>query len=146
MQVVPMHPLFQAPQRSTTGAGAYDLFMPVAGKVHARMNWASPTHQLVGLGFAAKVPEGCVAMIMPRSGAGAKHGIELRNTVGIIDSDYTGEWMVAVKQKEGGDFSWAAGERLFQYVIVPVVHSDPVIVDSLATTERDAGGFGSTGA
>lgn len=140
-----VHQNFQLPTRSSQGAGGYDLYMPDAGFVPARITWASATHVLVPLGFSAKVPEGHVALILPRSGVGAKHGIELRNTCGVIDSDYTGEWKVAVKQKEGTDFHWTAGERLFQYIIVPVGISDPVLVDELPETDRGDSGFGGSG-
>lgn len=145
MQFEQIHPDFQLPVQSTAGAGGYDLFMPEAGKISARMNWASPPSVLVGLGFKAAVPVGYVALILPRSGAGAKHGLELRNTVGVIDSDYRGEWMVAVSQRESQDFSWAAGERLFQFVLVAVGSFKPELVKSLDETSRGIGGFGSTG-
>lgn len=145
MQFKQLHPNFQLPVRGSATAAGYDLFMPVAGKVEARVNWASPTHKLIGLGFAAVVPSGFVALILPRSGAGAKHGIELRNTCGVIDEDYRGEWMVAVKTKEGHEFGWAEGERLFQFILVPCGNFEPVLVDELPVTNRGVGGFGSTG-
>lgn len=145
MQFKKLHPNFQLPTRGTALAGGYDLYMPEAGKVEERVNWASSPSKLVGLGFSAAVPVGFVALILPRSGAGAKHGVQLRNTCGVIDSDYRGEWMVAVSQREGKEFSWAAGERLFQYVLVPAAQFDPVLVDELPATERGEGGFGSSG-
>jgi len=142
MQFKQLHPNFQLPQRSSEQAGGYDLFMPKAG--YLRENEVGNT-ELIGLGFSAAVPTGYVALILPRSGAGAKHGIELRISCGVIVADYRGEWMVAVKTKEGHEFGWAEGERLFQYVIVPAGISDPVLVDELDTTERGEGGFGSSG-
>ena len=143
MQFKKLHPNFQVPTRSSEQAGGYDLYMPTAGCVN---QYDIPnTGLLVGLGFAAAVPVGFVALILPRSGAGAKHGVELRNTVGVIDSDYRGEWMVKVAQRENTEFGWAEGERLFQYVLVPVAVFDPVVVDELPETKRGEGGFGSTG-
>lgn len=144
MQFKQLHPNFQLPERSTATAGGYDLFMPEAGKVEQQTPW-TPNGALFNLGFAAYVPLGYVALILPRSGAGAKHGIELRNTCGVIDSDYRGPWMVAIKTKEGHEFSWSAGERLFQFILVPVGQFTPELVDELPTTERGEGGFGSTG-
>lgn len=144
MQFLQLHPNFQLPTKGSYSAGGYDLYMPEAGKVEQATPW-TPNGQLVGLGFAAEVPAGYVALILPRSGAGAKHGIELRNTCGVIDADYRGEWMVAVKTKEGHAFGWAAGERLFQYILVPVGKSEPVLVNQLTETARDTGGLGSTG-
>lgn len=146
MQFKRIHPGFQLPLQASDAAGGYDLIMPAAGRIHRRENWASSTHTMVGLGFAAKVPDGHVALILPRSGAGAKFGLELRNTVGVIDADYTGEWMVAAKQKEGNELDWAAGDRLFQFIVVPVAKVTPELVDELPVTSRGEGGFGSTGA
>lgn len=145
MQFKKLHENFQLPTKGSDAAGGYDLYMPEAGIIRERTIWASPAHKLIGLGFAAAVPEGYVALILPRSGAGAKHGLQLRNTCGVIDSDYRGEWMVAVSQREGQEFSWSAGERLFQYILVPAGQFDPELVEELPTTQRGEGGFGSTG-
>lgn len=144
MQFKQLHPNFQLPVRSSSLAGGYDLFMPEDGE-YAGYGQAESTHQMVGLGFSAAVPAGFVALILPRSGAGAKRGVELRNTVGVIDSDYRGEWMVAVTQKEGDPVGWEAGDRLYQYLLVPVAQFDPVLVEDLPSTDRGQGGFGSTG-
>ncbi|TKW65219.1 MAG: dUTP diphosphatase [Paracoccus denitrificans] len=144
MQFKQLHPNFQKPTRGTDFAGAYDLYMPTAGTVN--QHDVPGEGLLVGLGFAAAVPVGFVALILPRSGAGAKHGVELRNTVGVIDADYRGEWMVKVAQREGKEFGWAEGERLFQYILVPAAQFDPELVDELPPTNRGEGGFGSTGA
>lgn len=143
MQIKQLHPNFQMPTRGTEHAGAYDLYMPTAGIVN--LHDVPSTGLLVGLGFAAAVPVGFVALILPRSGAGAKHGVQLRNTVGVIDSDYRGEWMVKITQQEQTEFGWAEGERLFQYILVPVATYDPVLTEELPTTARGEGGFGSTG-
>lgn len=143
MQFKALRPAFTKetlPQRSSTLAGGYDLFMVEAGALLHRN-----THTIVKLGFAAAVPDGYVALILPRSGAGAKQGVELRNTVGVIDADYRGEWMVAVSQRELGELSWAKGERLFQFILVPVGSPELELVEELPSTERGAGGFGSTG-
>lgn len=137
-----LHPGFQLPTKGSEAAGGYDLYMPAPGRIPRSEVAVSA---LVGLGFAAKVPDGHVALILPRSGVGAKFGVELRNTVGVIDADYTGEWMVAAKQKEGQEINWSAGDRLYQFVIVPVASVEPREVDELPVTERGAGGFGSTG-
>lgn len=140
MQIKALHPNFQLPQRSSVLAGGYDIFMPSAGRL-----LHNNKVEFVKLGFAAAVPEGYVALILPRSGAGAKHGVELRNTVGVIDSDYRGEWMVAVSQKDRTGLEWATGERLYQFILVPVGSPELEQVEELAETKRGEGGFGSTG-
>lgn len=112
--------------------------MPEAGKL------AGTEILSVDLGFSAEVPRGYVALLLPRSGAGGKHGVELRNTCGVIDSDYRGPWIAKLQTKKGEEFAWEAGDRVIQFVIVPVLTPELVIVDQLDETARGAGGFGST--
>lgn len=140
MQIKQLHTNLQKPTRGSLFAGGYDLYMPEDGKVSE-----GASHVMVGLGFAAAVPIGFVALILPRSGAGAKRGVSLRNTVGVIDADYRGEWFVAVEQREGEQLEWKAGDRLYQYILVPTAMFDPELVDELPSTERGDGGFGSSG-
>lgn len=111
---------------------------PIAGT-------ASGISQLTGLGFAAAVPPGHVALLLPRASAGAKHGLELNNTCGVIDSDYRGEWKAAMCTKTGIALSWAAGDWVLQFIVVPVADVTLEQVDSLDETERGTGGFGSSG-
>ena len=139
MRIKAMHRNFIMPIKSTQGAGAFDIFMPEAGSTsHCETT-------KVGLGFCAEVPENHVAIILPRSGIGSKQGIELNNTAGVIDSDYRGEWFATLKLKRVGNYSWEQGERLLQFLIVPVAQVELEQVDDLNTTERGNGGLGSTG-
>lgn len=84
-------------------------------------------------------------LILPRSGLGHKHGIVLGNLVGLIDSDYQGELMVSVWNRSQTAFTLEPGERLAQYVLVPVVQAQFDLVEEFVATERGAGGFGHTG-
>ena len=84
-------------------------------------------------------------LILPRSGLGHKHRIVLGNLVGLIDSDYQGELMVSVWNRSQTAFSLEPGERLAQYVLVPVIQAQFDIVNEFEATERGAGGFGHTG-
>ena len=84
-------------------------------------------------------------LILPRSGLGHKHGIVLGNLVGLIDSDYQGELMVSVWNRGQADFVLEPGERLAQYVVVPVQQVQFDIVEEFEQSERGAGGFGHTG-
>ena len=84
-------------------------------------------------------------LILPRSGLGHKHGIVLGNLVGLIDSDYQGELMVSAWNRSQTAFSLEPGERLAQYVLVPVIQAQFDIVNEFEATERGAGGFGHTG-
>lgn len=146
MNIEAIHPNFRLPVRGSERAGAYDLHMPEAGSIPpiwAREDPAKPIK--VKLGFAAEVPPGHVALLLPRSGTGAKHSVELENTCGVIDEDYRGEWMAVLNTKNGEGFDWEAGDRVVQMVIVPVATPELTLVDSLDATGRGAGGFGSTG-
>ena len=84
-------------------------------------------------------------LILPRSGLGHKHGIVLGNLVGLIDTAYQGELMVSVWNRSQTAFSLEPGERLAQYVLVPVVQAEFEQVEEFVATERGAGGFGHTG-
>lgn len=138
MHIQSLHQAFIMPTKASDKAGAFDIFMPEAGI-------ANGTSQLVGLGFAAAVPEGHVGLLLPRSSSGAKHGLELNNTCGVIDSDYRGEWKAAMRTKSGVPFKWEAGDRVLQFMLVPVSNITLIQVDSLDETARGTGGFGSTG-
>ncbi len=101
---------------------------------------------LVKTGLAIYIQDtGFAGMILPRSGLGHKHVIVLGNLVGLIDSDYQGELMVSVWNRSQTAFSLEPGERLAQYVLVPVVQAEFEQVDEFVATERGAGGFGHTG-
>lgn len=139
MQIVAIHKGFIMPIKGSNSAGAYDIYMPEAGI-------ADGTSQLIGLGFCAAVPANHVALLLPRSSTGAKYGLELNNTCGVIDSDYRGEWKAAIRTKSGLPFAWEAGERVLQFMLVPVNCVEILEqVDQLDTTDRGTGGFGSSG-
>lgn len=134
-----LHPNFKLPVKASAASAGLDIFMPEDG--HATN--AAITE--VGLGFAAEVPAGYVALLLPRSSAGGKFGVELNNTCGVIDSDYRGQWIAKIKTKNQAHFAWKAGERVLQFLIVPVLSVEPVEVSELDGTDRGEGGFGSSG-
>lgn len=138
MHIQSLHPAFIMPTKASDKAGAFDVFMPKAGT-------ATGATQMFGLGFAAAVPPGHIGLLLPRSSTGAKYGMELNNTCGVIDSDYRGEWKAAIRTKSGIPFNWEAGERILQFMIVPVADVTLELVDSLDETARGSGGFGSSG-
>lgn len=96
-----------------------------------------------GLSFA--VPEGYGAFVYARSGIAFKHGIAPSNKVGVIDSDYRGEVMVALHNHSKEDYIINKNERVAQVVIAPYLKVEFEEVDELDETERGQGGFGSTG-
>lgn len=102
--------------------------------------------QLIGTGLAIHIADPALAaLILPRSGLGHKHGIVLGNLVGLIDSDYQGELMVSCWNRGRTQFTVEPGERLAQLVLVPVVQAEFEVVDAFNSSDRGAGGFGSTG-
>jgi dUTP pyrophosphatase len=137
MEITAIHPNFSMPAKMSVKAGAFDCYMPIGGIANGNC-------QLVGLGFAAAVPDGHVALLLPRSSA-FKTQLELGNTCGVIDADYRGEWKAALQTKDGRQISWAAGDRLVQFLVVPVADVTLQLVGALDATDRGAGGFGSTG-
>lgn len=101
---------------------------------------------LIGTGLAIYIHDvNYAGLVLPRSGLGHKHGIVLGNLVGLIDSDYQGELMVSCWNRGQTPFMIEPGERIAQYVLVPVVQAEFEMVSEFAATDRGAGGFGSSG-
>ena len=96
-------------------------------------------------GLAMEIPVGCAGLIYARSSMGTKRGLAPANKVGVIDSDYRGEVMVALHNHGQQDQSVQPGERVAQLVITPVFTPGFVETDDLTDTLRGVGGFGSTG-
>lgn len=102
--------------------------------------------ELLPTGMAVHIADpGLAGMILPRSGLGHKHGIVLGNLVGLIDSDYQGELMVSCWNRGHTTFTIEPGDRIAQFVVVPVVQADFRVVETFSASERGGGGFGSTG-
>ncbi|AXE93372.1 dUTP diphosphatase [Paraburkholderia sp. 22099] len=132
----------QLPAYATTGSAGLDLRACLDEPLTLKPGETA----LVPTGLAIHVGDpGYAAMILPRSGLGHKHGIVLGNLVGLIDSDYQGQLMISTWNRGETTFVLNPMERLAQLVIVPVVQAKFNIVDDFETSERGAGGFGSTG-
>ena len=100
---------------------------------------------IVHTGIAMAIPDGYVGLVYARSGLASKRGLAPANKVGVIDSDYRGEIMVALHNHSNTPQTIEHGERIAQIVFTPYVSADFNITDELDNTERGAGGFGSTG-
>ena len=96
-------------------------------------------------GLAMEIPKGCAGLIYARSGLACKRGLAPANKVGVVDSDYRGEFMVVLHNHSGEAQTICHGERIAQLVITPVFTPGFREVDTLDETQRAAGGFGSTG-
>ena len=130
------------PAYATTGSAGLDL----RACLDEAIEIAAGETVLVKTGLAIYIEDPNFAgLILPRSGLGHKHGIVLGNLVGLIDSDYQGELMVSVWNRGQNTFRLEPGERLAQYVLVPVVQAEFEQVEEFVATGRGAGGFGHTG-
>ena len=96
-------------------------------------------------GFAMAVPKGCAGLIYARSGLACKRGLAPANKVGVIDSDYRGEFIVALHNHGKIVQTIAHGERIAQLIITPVLTPAYEEAEDLTKTDRGSGGFGSTG-
>lgn len=133
---------FPLPTYATEGSAGMDLRALLD---EALVIQPGATH-LVRTGLAIHLADpGLAGVILPRSGLGHKHGIILGNTVGLIDSDYQGELMISIWNRSHTPFTLEPGERLAQYVVVPVVQVQLQVVSEFTATERGTGGFGSSG-
>ena len=130
------------PHYASTGSAGLDL----RACVEKPLVLAPGESQLVPSGIAIHVADpGYAAVILPRSGLGAKNGIVLGNLVGLIDSDYQGPLMISVWNRGRAAFTIQPLDRIAQMVIVPVVQVEVQVVEEFAASARGAGGFGSTG-
>ena len=130
------------PKRATGGSAGMDLYACMDSEV----TLAPGKLAVIPTGIAIALPsEIYMANIYARSGLGVKHGICLSNGVGVVDSDYRGEVCVGLCNVSDTPYTIQPGERVAQLVITPVSVMPTEEVLSLDSTERGAGGFGSTG-
>ena len=101
--------------------------------------------EFIPTGLAMEIPEGCVGLIYARSGLACKKGLAPANKVGVIDSDYRGEYIVPLYNDSDLPRTVAPGDRIAQLVILPHMTAQFEAADELPETARGAGGFGSTG-
>jgi len=130
------------PTRGSEKAAGYDLYACFEGEC-----LTIPAHSTVkvGTGLAIAVPDGYFGAIFARSGLATKQGLRPANCVGVADSDYRGEYIVALHNDTDEDKVIAKAERIAQLVVMPFLSVEFDEVDELDETERGAGGFGSTG-
>ena len=129
------------PYYATDGAAALDLHACTDGDTvllpHERV--------MIPTGIAVAIPEGYVGIMAVRSSMGAKHGINLANGIGVIDSDYRGQLHVTLYNTTEAPYTVHSGDRIAQLMVMPVLRPAIKVVDALPETERGTGGFGSTG-
>jgi dUTP pyrophosphatase len=126
---------------ATKGSAGLDLKCAV-GK---GQTLKSETTAIIRTGVSVAIPEGYVGILASRSGIGVNRGLSVAQGVGVIDSDYRGEVLVPLHNRNNHAEVVKFGERIAQLLIVPVIQPEVVFVEELDETERGDGGFGSTG-
>mgnify|MGYP000690346509 FL=1 len=129
-------PLYQTP----LSAG-----MDVRADLEQSVTLAPLGRAMIPTGLYVELPEGYEMQVRPRSGLAAKHGITVLNSPGTIDADYRGEIRIILVNLSSEAFTIEPGERIAQLVVARHEHVEWEPVEELGTTERGAGGFGSTG-
>ena len=132
------------PALGSKGAAGADLYACGENEDFSVMIRPGET-AMIGTGISMAIPKGCGGFVFARSGMATKRGLRPANCVGVIDSDYRGEIIVALHNDSEGHEIIKAGERIAQLVILPYIKPEFDITDELDSTERGAGGFGSTG-
>jgi dUTP pyrophosphatase len=126
------------PEYKTKGSAGADL------KIAVDITLPPGSSYLVATGVSIAIPEGFVGLVFPRSGLATK-GVTLRNSVGVIDSDYRGEIKLSLVNNSYEIVALNKGDRVAQIVFLPVTQFPFISVDKLPETVRGTGGFGSTG-
>jgi dUTP pyrophosphatase len=119
--------------------------MDICAAIDATLTLPPGSIALVPTGFAIALPPGYEAQVRPRSGLAVKHGLTIINSPGTIDSDYRGEVKVGLINLGPVAYTLRRGERIAQMVIQRVAQAQVKVVVQLDETQRNGGGFGSTG-
>lgn len=130
------------PAYATPGSAGADLYALPSGE-----SVVIPPGEtaFIRTGLAAAIPAGYVGLVFARSGLACKQGLAPANKVGVIDSDYRGEWLIALHNQSQEARTVRPGDRVAQFVLLPVLTPPFMLVDHLDETDRGVGGFGSTG-
>ncbi len=127
------------PERSRPGDAGYDLRCLEAFEL------APGGRAKVRTGVAIALPPDVAGLVVPRSGAAARHGLSVVNGPGLIDPNYRGELQVILVNLGSEPFRAEAGDRIAQLLLVPFVAPELRVVEDLDATERGASGFGASG-
>ncbi len=129
------------PKYMSAEAAGLDL----CAALDAPLTIAPHKRAVIGTGLAFALPHGYEGQLRPRSGLARHHGVTLVNSPGTLDSDFRGELTILLINHGDEPVVIEPGHRIAQLVIAPVVQAELEQVDTLPTTDRGAGGFGSTG-
>ena len=129
------------PTRGSEYAAGYDLYAATTEPI----NVLPRSTVKIGTGLSFELPKGTFAAIFARSGLATKHGLRPANCVGVCDSDYRGEYIVAIHNDLDTTQIIQPQERIAQMILLPYIEMQFNEVEELSNTERGTGGFGSTG-
>ena len=137
-----LYPSAHLPTSGSIGSAGSDLYACIEGG-----DTVIPPHTaaMVGTGISVAIPEGYFGAVFARSGLAAKQGLRPANCVGVCDSDYRGEYTVALYNDSDEVRTVRDGDRIAQLVVLPYMGAEFEEAAELPETERGAGGFGSTG-
>lgn len=141
IQVKVLTPKAKMPTRGSEYAAGYDLYAATEEEIRIPPH----TTEKIGTGLAFALPDNTFAAIFARSGLATKQGLRPANCVGICDSDYRGEYIVALHNDTDYTKVIAPHERIAQMVLMPYYSMSFIEVDELDETKRGAGGFGDSG-
>ena len=141
MKIKKLNERATVPTYGTDFAAGADLYSCEEGEITI----APGETRFVHTGIALEIPQGYVGLVYARSGLSTKRGLAPANKVGVIDCDYRGEIMVALYNHSSVAQTLAVGKRVAQIVFTKYDTAEFEVVDELDSTERGAGGFGSTG-
>lgn len=133
------------PTRGSEQAAGYDLCACFPEDWGERLVIQPNETIKVGTGLTMELPEGYFGAIFARSGLSIKQGLRPANCVGVVDSDYRGEYIVALHNDSDYEERIYDGDRIAQLVLLPYQTMNFQEVNSLSETDRGSGGFGSTG-
>jgi dUTP pyrophosphatase len=142
LKIKKLDPRAVLPEKASEYAACFDLRTVLDGPYVLQPGEFYSFH--TGLAIEMPDPE-CVALIYSRSGMGAKHGISLTNSVGVIDFDYRGELIISLINSSSVPFTVEPGDRIAQMMVMKTEPLKAEFVEDLSSTERGSGGFGSTG-
>lgn len=141
IRVKQLRPGAKLPAYGTAEAAGADLYACLEAPVTLEPGASA----FIPTGIALEVPKGCAGLIYARSGMACKRGLAPANKVGVVDSDYRGEITVVLYNHGANSQTIENGERIAQFIITPVLTPVYELVNKLSDTERNTGGFGSTG-
>lgn len=141
IKVKKLSDLAHLPTRGSEYAAGYDLY----AATDEIIDIAPHSTIKIGTGLAFELPRGTFAAIFPRSGIATKRGLRPANCIGVCDSDYRGEYIVAVHNDTDEMQSIEPGERIAQMILLPFIEMEFYVSKNLSDTDRGTTGFGDSG-